>query len=108
LQRHTANLERVHQVPLTEPHPDRFVEFPDPALEPQFDVPDRKFVAVAHAHPERPPVWQAADCKWLDWWKPLAVAGVRVEFLCPSDACRFYDKKFRNKPAPQLPVPQKT
>jgi hypothetical protein len=93
----------VHKVPLTELAPDRYTEFPDPALEPQFDAPDRKFAAVANAHPDRPPLWQAADSKWLDWWKPLAAAGVDVEFLCPHDACRFYAKKFPHKPAPQLP-----
>jgi len=106
LLRHTANPLRVHQVPLTEPRPDCFVEFPDPALEPRFDRPDRKFVAVACAHPERPPVWQAADCKWLDWWRPLADVGIRVDFLCPVDACRFYFKKFPDKPAPQVPAAQ--
>lgn len=90
-------------MPLTELAPDRYTEFPDPALEPQFDAPDRKFAAVANAHPDRPPLWQAADSKWLDWWKPLAAAGVDVEFLCPHDACRFYAKKFPHKPAPQLP-----
>ena len=75
------------------------------ALEPQFDAPDRKFAAVAHAHPGKPPVWQAADSKWLNWWPALAAQGVRVDFLCPDDACRFYAKKFPNKPAPSLPPP---
>lgn len=100
-----ANTGRVHAVSLTELGPDRYAEFPDPALEPQFDPPDRKFAAVASAHPDKPPVWQAADSKWLDWWQPLAAADVCVEFLCPHDACRFYEKKFPNKPKPQLPPP---
>lgn len=103
LLQNSANVKRVDTVLLTELAPDRYAEFPDPALEPRFDAPDRKFAAVAHAHPEKPPVWQAADSKWLDWWQPLAVAGVPVEFLCPHDACRFYAKKFPHKPEPQLP-----
>lgn len=103
LLRNTANPARVHHVALSESHPDRFAEFPDPALEPHFDPPDRKFAAVAHAHSEKPPVWQAADCKWLDWWKPLADAGIQVDFLCGVDACRFYRNKFPHKPAPLLP-----
>ena len=81
----------------------RYAEFPDAALEPQFDAPDRKFAAVANAHPDKPAVWQAADSKWLDWWPALDVKGVRVDFLCPDDACRFYAKKFPNKPPPKLP-----
>lgn len=99
-----ASTSRVEQVTLVELGADRFAEFPDPVLEPQFDAPDRKFAAVACAHPEKPPVWQAADCKWLDWWPALKDKGVDVEFLCPTDACNFYRKKFPAKPEPNLPV----
>lgn len=103
LLRQAGNSTRVEQVKLTETAKNCFAEFPDPALEPLFDAPDRKFAAVAHAHPDKPPVWQAADCKWLDWWLALQAKGVRVEFLCPDDACRFYRNKFPNKPLPVLP-----
>lgn len=97
------NSARVEQVTLTDTANDCYLEFPDPALELQFDAPDRKFVAVANAHPDKPVIWQAADCKWLDWWPALKAKGVEVEFLCPDDACAFYVKKFPKKPAPQLP-----
>lgn len=103
LLRNTGNPYHVEQVQITEITQDCFAEFPDPALESIFDAPDRKFAAVAHAHPERPPVWQAADCKWLEWWSALQKRGVRVEFLCPYDACGFYRKKFPSKPLPELP-----
>lgn len=98
-----GNSVRVEQVLLTEKAEDCFSEFPDPTLEPKFDAPDRKFVAVSHAHPEKPTVWQAADCKWLDWWPTLSSRGVQVEFLCPTDACRFYARKFPGLPVPALP-----
>lgn len=94
---------RVELVSLTESSATSFAEFPDPVLEPLFDAPDRKFAAVAHAHPEKPPIWQAADCKWLDWWPALNAKGVSVEFLCPSDACAFYRRKFPAKTVPALP-----
>ena len=103
LLRNAGNPARVELVSLTESEQDRFTEFPDPALEPSFDAPDRKFVAVAHAHPDKPPIWQAADCKWLDWWPSLQAKGVRVEFLCPEDACGFYRNKFPGKPLAALP-----
>lgn len=103
LLREAGNSALVVQVSLTEGAPDCFVEFPDAALEPLFDAPDRKFAATAHAHPDKPPIWQAADCKWLDWWPALQAKGVRVEFLCPGDACGFYRNKFPNKPLPALP-----
>jgi hypothetical protein len=103
LLRNTGNVAHVEQVSLTETNADEFAEFPDPALQASFDAPDRKVAAVAHAHPDKPPVWQAADCKWVDWWPALEAKGVRVEFLCRDDACRFYRKKFPHKPEPELP-----
>ncbi len=103
LLRQAGNPARVEQVSLTETAENCFAEFPDPALEPLFDAPDRKFAAVAHVHPDKPTILQAADCKWLDWWPALQAKGVRVEFLCPEDACGFYRNKFPGKPLPALP-----
>lgn len=103
LLQNVSNPARVNKVAITERAPDYFNEFPDPTLEPQFDPADRKFAAVANAHPARPTIWQAADCKWLDWWQPLAAVGIRVEFLCPNDACTFYQHKFPNRPVPPIP-----
>lgn len=99
-----AGSVQVEQITLNEGAENCFAEFPDPALEPLFDAPDRMFAAVAHAHPEKPAIWQAADCKWLDWWPALRAKGVEVDFLCPADACAFYGKKFPAKPVPQLPA----
>ncbi|WON72913.1 hypothetical protein [Nitrosospira sp. Is2] len=99
-----ANTQRVHKMSLTETAANEFAEFPDPSLQASFDAPDRKFAAVAHAHPDKPPVWQAADCKWLNWWPALHGKGVRVDFLCPDDVCKFYGNKFPNIPLPALPV----
>lgn len=96
---------RVELVALSETAANCFVEFPAPALEPLFDAPDRKFAAVAHAHPDKPPIWQAADCKWLDWWPALKAMGVEVEFLCPADVCTFYGNKFPARALPTLPDP---
>lgn len=98
-----SGTKKVEQVALNERAPDLFDEFPDTALEPLFDAPDRKFAAVAHAHPDKPEIWQAADCKWLDWWPALRAKGVEVKFLCSNDACSFYRRKFPNKPEPTLP-----
>ena len=98
-----GDAQRVHQVPLTEVFKDQFLEFPVPSLEQEFDQPDRKFAAVANAHPQKPPIWQAADCKWLDWWPALRAQGIQVEFLCGDDICHFYARKFPEKPLPMLP-----
>jgi hypothetical protein len=98
-----GNPARVHRVSITETAKDVYEEFPDKELQPRFDPPDRKFVAVASAHPDKPPVWQAADCKWMDWWPRLRQHGVNVEFLCPADALAFYRRKFPKRRVPPLP-----
>ncbi len=100
---HLADPHRVHLVAIKENAVDRFQEFPVPGLEMKFDRSDRKFVAVANAHVPKLPIWQAVDCKWLDWWPQLLEAGVTVEFLCGADAQRFYQNKFPHKPTPKLP-----
>lgn len=97
-----CNSSRVVNVAITQENDDLFAEFSDKALQSEFDPPDRKFVAVASGSPDKPMVWQAADCKWVDWHQRLKAMGVTVEFLCPDDVCRFYEKKFPTKPKPEL------
>jgi hypothetical protein len=61
----------------------RFAEFPpDAILEAAFDPSDRKFVSAACAHPEKPPILESSDSKWLGWEADLAKHGVRLEVLC--------------------------
>lgn len=97
-----ANTARVHQVTITETLTDHFQEFPDQILQPDFDAPDRKFPSVANAHHDKPPVLQAADCKWINWQPALDAVGISVDFVCPQDICRFYDNKFPGQPVPVL------
>lgn len=103
LLQNVSNSSHVEQVALTEKTENCFEEFPGPELEPKFDAPDRKFAAVANAHPQKPPISQAADCKWLDWWQALRNKGIEVKFLCPDDICGFYRKKFPDSICPDLP-----
>lgn len=103
LLQNTGNPSRVQTVSVTERETDHFDQFPDHGLQREFDPPDRKFVAVANGHPDKPPIWQAADCKWLHWYAALAVTGISVDFLCPEDVCKFYEAKFPGTPLPALP-----
>lgn len=67
-----------------------FEEFPDdPALD-GFDPADRKFIAVACAHLESPPILQAVDSKWLDFQDAFRRNGVRVAFICEDDIQRLH------------------
>lgn len=86
--------KRCDLVPLKEHAKRGFVSFPDHPDLANFDTPDRKFVAVAAAHPEHPPILQAADSKWLDWIPALKIHGILVELLCQEDLRRFHEKKF--------------
>lgn len=68
-------------------------EFPDHDGLIKFDKSDRKFVAVANAHPEKPPILQATDSKWWGWKEALAEVGITVTFLCPEYAKKKYAEK---------------
>jgi len=64
----------------------RFAEFPsDEDLEAEFDPSDRKFIAVANAHTEKPPILECADSKWLGWEQKLGAHGIRIEVLCRDE-----------------------
>ena len=62
-----------------------FEEFPsDSALE-NFHSTDKKFVAVALAHPDKPPILQAVDTEWWKMREELGLAGITIDFLCEND-----------------------
>lgn len=61
-----------------------------------FDKADQKFVAVAYAHPEKPPISQATDSKWWGWKETLAEVGIVVNFLCPDYVRTKYGQKMKN------------
>lgn len=95
-QGNAARCERVTITPSDGKGPEAkdFHEFPHtPALK-SFDPSDRKFVAVANVHAQKPPISQALDSKWLGWRDALKAVGITVNFLCPGDAARIYKKKF--------------
>ena len=72
----------------------KFAEFPpDAGLEEAFDPADRKFVAAAHAHAEKPPILESADSKWLGWEANLAAHGIHLEILCRGELEEIRKKK---------------
>ena len=84
-QANPARCAQVHITPRGSPQPEsEFCEFPDdPALD-GFDPSDRKFVAVALAHADHPPILNAVDTNWWPYREVLCGHGVRVDFLCPD------------------------
>jgi hypothetical protein len=61
---------------------DSYEEFPVHEGLVRFDKSDRKFVAAANAHPDKPPILQATDTKWWGWKNALAEVGIDVDFIC--------------------------
>lgn len=89
---HRWGLPDKDRVPITKVG-DTYEEFPDhPVLE-NFDLSDRKFVAVANAHPSKPSILEATDSKWWGWKDALAEAGITVNFLCED----WIKKKYKQK-----------
>jgi hypothetical protein len=71
-----------------------FPAFPTDEALAGFDRSDRKFVAVARAHPETPPILQATDTKWWGWRQALQRHGVTVQFVCEAEIQAAYKTKF--------------
>jgi len=83
-----ARCERITIHEMSGPAED-YREFPNDLALAFFDPADRKFVAVALAHREHPPIWVAVERDWWNFRNPLADAGVGVEFLCEDDMKRL-------------------
>ena len=66
-----------------------FDEFPTTEALSDFDVADRKFIAVAVAYErdydKKATILQALDRKWEPFRKAFEEEGVQVEFLCSSE-----------------------
>lgn len=89
---HEWSGKRVVRVPITSlpGNPDAFEELPDDG---EYDPSDRKFLAVAAAHPDKPAVLQALDSKWWGWRQGLREHHVRLHFLCRSAIREKYAEK---------------
>lgn len=94
VQNNQWNVQKVDRIRITKTR-DSYAEFPDHGDLIQFDISDRKFIAVANAHPDKPSVLQATDSKWWRWKDALAEVGITVHFLCPDYAKAKYAKKMR-------------
>jgi len=68
-------------------------EFPTSEALSEFDISDRKFVAVANAHPDKPKIYQATDSKWWGWKDALSDVGITVDFVCPDYIEQKYEEK---------------
>jgi hypothetical protein len=89
---HRYKQEYCDRVAITK-NGDSYDEFPMHDGLNDFDRSDRKFVAVANAHSDKPPILQATDSKWWGWKDALAEVGITIRFLCPEYVETKYDEK---------------
>lgn len=77
-----------------------YVEFPDHPDLANFDISDRKFIAVAYAHPHqvKPTIFEATDSKWWGWRNALEAVGIHVHFLGVEYVKRVFRDKFPEHP----------
>lgn len=80
------------RVPITK-NEDSYDEFPYHVKLVDFDPSDKKFIAVANAHSQKPPILEATDSKWWGWKDSLLEVGITVKFLCPDYAEAKYTEK---------------
>ncbi|MCC6124808.1 MAG: hypothetical protein IT426_07600 [Pirellulales bacterium] len=88
------NLPKENRVSITK-RGDSYLEFPSHGKLSSFDPSDRKFIAVANAHPHKPPILQATDSKWWEYKDALVSVGIQVRFLCKSYIKKKFEKKTR-------------
>ena len=89
--------EKVTRVRITLAPSDEedFLELPKPIDGTFYDPSDRKFLAVAAAHTERPVLLQSFDSKWWGWQASLAKIGVSIHFLCRDEIAAKHASKMR-------------
>ena len=82
-----ANSQRCDLVSITpiDGSEEDFREFPTDSALDGFDPDDRKFIAVALAHSEKPPILQAVDTEWWNYRDALRQNGVTIDFICEDD-----------------------
>lgn len=77
---------RINPLPGSETN---FDEFPTTEALSDFDVVDRKFIAVAIAYErdydKKATILQALDRKWEPFREAFEQEGVQIDFLCPSE-----------------------
>ncbi|CAI2512584.1 Uncharacterised protein [Serratia fonticola] len=72
---------------------DSYEEFPTHDDLTNFDISDRKFVAVSNAHPSKPCIYEATDSKWWGWKEALNEVGINVIFIDDDYIKEIYTRK---------------
>jgi hypothetical protein len=93
IHRHLYSLTLVPITRIETENGDSYAEFPRDVRLQGFDIADHKFIAVANAHPQKPPVLEASDSKWWGYKDIFHENGITITFLCPE----YIQTKFKQK-----------
>ena len=74
--------KRIDMHNITKTAENTYVEFPSSSELVGFDLSDRKFVALAIAHPAHPPICNGSDTDWWIYRNALSKQGIKIKFLC--------------------------
>ena len=69
-----------------------YAEFPQSSSLNGFDISDRKFIALANAHPEHPPIAEGSDSLWWGFRDALRELGIHIHFLCEDYVKTKYEE----------------
>ena len=80
--------ERISRVSLDRLQSGEYADFPDDPSLANFDLGDRKFVALALK--QGVPVANAVDSDWVNHRKELEACGLTIEFICGVDPATWW------------------
>ena len=83
----------LEEFPLNEVAPKVFEPYPKEEALVCFDPSDRKYIALAYAHSEHPPIVEAADSKWWGIQEALRSNGMDVMFVDKEYIRKKYEEK---------------
>lgn len=84
----------VEQYPLTVTGDREYAEFPWSPNLAGFDISDRKFIALANAHPEHPEIVEGTDSLWWGFRDVLKDSGIHICFLCEDYVKTKYEETY--------------
>ena len=86
-------LSNSEYFPLQEEPENVFIPYPDDCELQNFDPPDRKYIALSYAHPDKPAIVEATDSKWWGIKQNLGRHGIIVYFIDEE----YIESKFHKK-----------
>lgn len=62
-----------------------------------FDPNDRKYIALANLHPQKPPIVEGTDGKWFGYVSAFRKYGIKIVFLDEEYVQKMYKKKILDR-----------